>query len=391
MVAGAACRAREVAEHEWDSLVDRFADHTVYHRLPWLRTVAQSHGLHLHLLATDDDCGPTAIWPLLEMRKGPFRILGSPLPGWSTAYLGPLVADHAGAQRAWRTLLAAAPVQRSSYLAVKVIGTARSSLDFSACGFQKVTEFDTYAIDLRPTQELLWSRLRPVCRNEIRKSQRLGVEVGEEFDDSFLDSYWAMTCETFARRQAVPTHSRQFIANLWSCLRPEGLVRAISARWKGDRIATVVLLRDHRAMYYWGSASHLAHRKLYAHRLLVWEAILLAQQDGLEVMDLISTAGGPGEFKKSFGPERVFNATHWERSASPLVAAAKSVYERYVRRRQFGIKHPAWHLMTDLAGAIIGRSSRGREDDSSLTSDGGNADPVETRTDRSRQRIGTPS
>jgi hypothetical protein len=357
MVAQAACAARCVSEAEWETLLERFADHTVYHTLPWLRTLVASHKLQLHLIAVDTDDRADAIWPLLETRKGPLRIVGSPLPGWSTAYLGPLFAEGADIGASWRAFMASAPLRRASYIALKAIGSARC-LDLSKRGFQKIAEFDTYRIDLRQPQDVLWGRLRAVCRNEIRKSQRAGVEIHEEADEAFVDPYWSMTCETFARTQARPTHTREFVALLWRNLHGAGMVRVISAWRHRERIASVVLLRDHGVMYYWGSASHLEHRRLCAHRLLLWEAIAGAQQEGLKQFDLISTAGGPGQFKKSFGPDEVTIATHWERSASPLVAAAKSLYERYQRQRQFGTRPPALRILGNLASGLIGRGSR---------------------------------
>src|SRR6185503_18478174 len=58
------------------------------------QTIEREHGLTLILAAAENDDGIAALWPVLETRKGPFRVLGSPLRGWSTAYLGPLFAAN---------------------------------------------------------------------------------------------------------------------------------------------------------------------------------------------------------------------------------------------------------------------------------------------------------
>src|SRR5262245_66136037 len=76
------------------------------------------------------------------------------------------------------------------------------------------------------------------------------------------------------------------------------------------------------------------HRGIPAHNLLHCEAIELGQRLGLHRYDFISTLGGAGRFKKTFGPERIHTATHWERLSSRLIRAIKNRYERYVMRQQ---------------------------------------------------------
>jgi len=98
-----------------------------------------------------------------------------------------------------------------------------------------------------------------------------------------------------------------------------------------------VLPHDSHTMYYWGGASYLEYRKIPAHNLLHWEAMTRAKAMGLRWYDFISTSGGPGRFKKTFGPQTVHRATHWERSSSKLMAMLKTKYERYLnKRRQVG-------------------------------------------------------
>jgi hypothetical protein len=59
-----------------------------------------------------------------------------------------------------------------------------------------------------------------------------------------------------------------------------------------------------------------------------------AKKFGLKGYDFISTFGGPGRFKKTFGPDTIEIATHWERSPSKLMAALKKRYESYLRKKQ---------------------------------------------------------
>ena len=87
-------------------------------------------------------------------------------------------------------------------------------------------------------------------------------------------------------------------------------------------------------MYYWGGAAYLKYREIPAHNLLHWHAINQARSMGLREYDFISTIGGPGRFKKTFGPNAVDMATHWERSPSRLLAALKDRYRDYLLKRR---------------------------------------------------------
>jgi lipid II:glycine glycyltransferase (peptidoglycan interpeptide bridge formation enzyme) len=131
-----------------------------------------------------------------------------------------------------------------------------------------------------------------------------------------------------------PTFTRLFLGELWRGLYPLGKIRALSAWRDGGRIAVLVLPLDSHTMYYWGGASYARFRSLPAHNLLHWHAIELARRLGLRCYDFISTRGGAGRFKKTFGPTLVTAAIHWERTHSRLMAALKNRYEYYLRARR---------------------------------------------------------
>ena len=323
----------ETDHADWDDLVRGFGDSTVFHTMPWLRTVSASNGVKPILLKLMREGVCAAIWPLFVMKKGPLRVIGSPLPGWSTAYLGPLFHDDVEPEPIVECMLQHKTLRRHAYMACKVI-TRRKQVDFARFGYQRVLSLDTYIINLSMSREQLWENLKSECRTRIRKAERAGVHVREELDDSFIDDYWRMSLETFAKSNIQPTHSREFVVHLWRNLYPAGSVRAFSAFLEGERVATLVLPHDDHTMYYWGGASYVKHRDVPAHNLLHWHAINEAKNMGLLEYDFISTYGGPGRFKKTFGPDTVAMATHWEHSPSKLMAAIKRGYQTYLMKRR---------------------------------------------------------
>ena len=318
---------------EWDTLVQGFSHHTIFHTLQWLRTIEMAHGVRPVLVRAD--CGGQCIgvWPILEMKKGPLRVIGSPLPGWSTAYLGPLFAERAPIRDTLRAFFAHPLFRRYAYFACKILDQG-CSVDLQEYGFDEVMRFDTYVVDLAQSEESLWNSLKSECRTRIRKSQKLGVEIRQEQSADFIDDFWNMSIETFAKARIQPTHTREFVESAWEQLHPQGSIIALSAFVDGDRAATLVLPFDARTMYYWGGAAFLKYRDVPAHNLLHWEAICRAKRLGLGRYDMVSTIGGPGRFKSTFGPQAVNMATHWERSPNRWLAALKEQYRRYLLKRR---------------------------------------------------------
>ena len=322
-----------VSAGEWSELLSCFPDHTVFHTIPWLSAVAAANGLDLVLTSFFCAAQCLALWPCLVMRRGPLKIIGSPLPGWSTAYLGPLFAPQANVDEALGAMLGHRALSRSAYFACKVIDHQRS-IDLSPFGFAPVMRYETYRLDLDRAEDELWRNVRQECRKHVKKAAKQGVEIRSEQSPQFLDDYWDMTIESFARSGVRPPFSRQLLDQLWHNLQPIGKLFALSAYHEGTCAASIIVVRDDHTMYNWSSASRASLHHLCAPSALQWEAIRLAHQHQLRTYDFISTSGGAGKFKQSFGPHAMFTSTHWERSPSPILLAMKRKYENFLRRRQ---------------------------------------------------------
>lgn len=316
---------------QWDEVLAHFPQHTIFHRAAWIEILTAIHDVKPQLVTATRSGRLAAAWPLLSMRKGPLKILGSPLPGWSTAYMGPLFAEGEEPLSVLGALLDSRHL-RASYIACKALD-GDQTIDFGAFGFTGVMDFDTYMVDLTQDEETLWSNMKSECRSRVRKARKAELEIVEETTVDFADDYWKMCEETFANSGIEPTHNRRFVFELWDRLH-EGQLLVMSARLAGKRVATLVLPFDQHTMYYWGGASYLEYRSIPSHNLLHWEAMTRAKSMGLRWYDFISTCGGPGRFKKTFGPKEVHRATHWERSSSKLIAALKNRYERYLHRKR---------------------------------------------------------
>jgi CelD/BcsL family acetyltransferase involved in cellulose biosynthesis len=325
--------ASETTPAQWDILVRTFPDHTLFHRREWLELVGEVHGARVHAVKVDHGGRCIAVWPCLALRKGPFRILASPLPGWSSIYMGPLFTPGADTRAALEAFLRKPPLARWSYFRLRVLDEHRP-VDLAPLGFTRLYRDTTYRLDLRRTEEALWKNLKSECRTRIRKAEKLGIEVRVEQGDDYIDDFWKMSEDVFSRGGIEPTFTLRFAKRLHERLAPNGLLRVLSAFHGGRRIATLVLPHDDHTMYYWAGGSFAEFRNLPAHNLLHWTAILDARREGLRTYDFVGSKGGPGRFKSTFGPVEHTVSTHWEASRSKVVGLLKDKYEQYLRWRR---------------------------------------------------------
>ena len=328
---------QSVSITQWDELLRAFPAHTVFHRRAWLEVVRDIHHVKMLLIGVQRSDGAfDALWPLLQLRKGPFRVVGSPLRGWSTAYMGPLVAADAEPAATLKSLMSFPPVRRPAYFEIKAL-THPHHLDFGAMGFERSKDFETYLLDLSRSEDDLWNNLKQECRTRIRKARKACFEIRQETTNGFVDECWAIATQVFARTHLTPSFSREFLTTMWKRLAPTGEISVISAWHQGERAGYILLLHDHAASYYWAGGAKTEYLNTGINNLLQWEAIQAARSRGSHTYDFISSAGGPGRFKKTFNPEAKIVAAHWHRTGSRIAAMLKRAYEK----RQWRKRHVA--------------------------------------------------
>ena len=321
----------EVAPDHWDVLVAIMPGRTVFHSLGWLRLVEATHGARVRLLKAMRGRICVGIWPWHEIRKGPLKIVGSPLPGWSTAYQGPLIGEDCPIEEVVGAFMAYQPLRKADFVMCRTVRHNNMDMDLSRFGFQKTLDFETYIIDISQPSEVIWNNFKSECRTRIRKAQKNGIEIRIETDDSYIAEFWEISKEVFRKSGIEPTFSQRFLTELHRNLFPKRLC-VLSANYEGRRIAMLVIPHDDVTAMYWAGRGFNSTLSLCPNNLLHWEAILECKRRNLVWYDFISSKGKTGTFKSTFGPSKIVASTHWERSRNPIIALMRNVYERARRK-----------------------------------------------------------
>lgn len=312
----------------WDELITPFDTTALFHRSAWLEFVEKTQGVRRLFLEIRTSGGTVGFFVGFIIRKGPFKILGSPLTGWTTQFMGPVVRNDFSQTEFLQAL--------ETYC----IGTGIDQLEISnpilkpdsmlSSGF-KCRKDVTPILYLTPDEDVMWRKLEAKsCRYKIRKAIKNGLFVEDTDDPAIIDQYYDHLVKVFVRQGLMPTYSRDVVRTLFECLRKRNMLFALRAKKNDKVIATAFFPHDDYCVYYWGGSSDFEFRALCPNELIQWSMIKMATQSGIKKYDMY---GGRNPFKLKFGAD-LFDVQHWVKSYNPIADIARSLYGSLFSLRQ---------------------------------------------------------
>jgi CelD/BcsL family acetyltransferase involved in cellulose biosynthesis len=292
---GGAGRSNTAPGHNWSEL-DGFADRVIFQTKQWTSFIAMTQGAKPVLAAVKDGQSTVGYFTGLTFQRYGFRILGSPMPGWTTCYMGFNLTDGISRRAAMdalfpfaiHTLHCAHVEVRDRWLSADTLTGA--GLEWSAA--------ETQLIDLHPDEETLFARMTSACRRNIRKAEKVGVVVESADDPAFADDFYDQLRDVFAKQGLVPTYPIERVRALIDHLGPSGNLLLLRARDPDGRcIATGIFPWFRQTMYFWGGASYRPDQHLRPNEALIWHALRFAKRHGVTEFDFV----GRGAYKVKYG------------------------------------------------------------------------------------------
>jgi peptidoglycan pentaglycine glycine transferase (the first glycine) len=195
----------------------------------------------------------------------------------------------------------------------------------------------SWVLDIDVDEDRLLAGMKQKTRYNVRLAARKGVEVceGSEAD---LDDFFQLLRET-ARRDGFFIHSAEVYRRIFALFWRENRFSLLLARYRGEAIAAVTLMRFGPTCWYLHGASSNAHRNLMAPYLLQWEGIRWARVQGCKLYDFRAVPDllredqdmyGVYRFKEGFGGRHV---TTLHTYAHPYESAIFGLWQLYFRGR----------------------------------------------------------
>ncbi len=313
----------------WDELVRGFDSGCLFHTSGWLEFLERSQGVKVVTEPFHDGAGVEGLHVAALTRRGPFRLAGSPLPGWKTMRMGPLVNDGADA-----AAVAGECERFGRELGVSLYELVSDRVDrgaFEALGW-RTEGYGTLMVELPADEETLWAGLKKSVRGRIKKGRSNGLEVRLGVDDALVHDVWE-------RSDGIMRHKGLQLD--WNEAQADALVASLAPRDQllgmrivapdGHTAACGLFPHDHRAIHYWAGASLAEDRALVPNELMHWSVMEFAVQGGLTRYDMY----GSGDFKKKYGAHLHLHP-RCIRYYNPAARAGRAAYARVIGWRRGG-------------------------------------------------------
>lgn len=315
-----------MSPEEWAGAIRNYPTALVFHDLGWLEYIERTQGGE-RVLASIEAAGATiGYFCGIVVRKGPFRLLGSPLRGWWTPNMGPVANPAAFDTTAFaRALDGWCRAHGIDFLEMCCDWLAPAEMENA--GYRSMPE-TTHSLELGTPDEV-WAKMYKTTRNYVRRAEKNGLTVEVASDEQVIHEYYEQLKAVFGRRQLTPPHPLMQPLTMWRCLQPRGKLMVLRALHQGRCIATYLLVWDEQTMWGLGTASLPDSLDLRPNELIHWRAIETASKWGLKRYDLC----GGGDYKKKYGALEV-PRIRWRKAYTRAASAAYRFYEWYWTARR---------------------------------------------------------
>ncbi len=283
----------------WNTKIAQYPAKTAYHTYEWLTFVEKSQNVERAIYEIIQNNRIVGVLPGFVIKKGPIRIFGSPFPGWTTPYLGPLLEKGVSQELFFQQFKRLMGKEGYHYAEL-----SNRSLDPEIARQQGfVTEEGvTYIASIKSSPEEILASYSQSPRYYARRAMRnpdLSVETTTS--DNFLDHYYALLEEVFEKSNMRPTYSKERVRLLIKELLPSGNLILTWVKYKGAVAACYIDIIYGDWLHSFGCVSARDYLEFYPNELARFHVMCTARERGALYYDMT----GGGTYKARFGAEKI--------------------------------------------------------------------------------------
>lgn len=161
-----------------------------------------------------------------------------------------------------------------------------------------------WLVPLTTDSNTIWSGLRKPIQHQVKKSQKLGVQVRVAQHREEVEHYYRLHLKTRSKKHGMPAQPRGYFYGLWDSFAASGAMQLLLAEYQDMVIAGMILLASGSTIRYAYGASDERYLNLAPNNLLMWTAIKIGCEQGYQTFDMGRTARdneGLMEFKRRWG------------------------------------------------------------------------------------------
>ncbi len=289
-----------LSKARWSTFVEQQTKDSLYYSQAWLDLITELYGYAIIPLTTTNSAGEiTGFLPLCSMHS---PITGRRLVALPFTDLCPLLAvDETSANALVDQAMLLAQEQMVKYLELRAgindVLSKRSDL-------MQGQLYVRWLMSLADDPDIVSANLRKPIQRQVKKSQKLGVQVRVAQQREDMAQYYRLHLQTRCKKHGMPAQPQRYFYKLWDTFAASGSMQLLLAEYQGRIIAGMILLASGATIKYSYGASDEQHLLLAPNDLLMWTAIKLGCMQGYRTFDMGRTAcdnEGLMEFKRRWG------------------------------------------------------------------------------------------
>ncbi len=294
---------------QWDTLVDHSPHGTMFHRTSWLEACARSLGKKLKIFGCFQDgllIGGCSLFVELKWGVVPVARSICTMTPYGGLVFSPSPSKGVHKQESFSRQIASSLIQefkKEHYFSISILNSPQF-LDirpFTSNGWIS-SVFCTYYINLGNNLE---SHADSLVKQNIRKAEKNRISI-EPFSD--ISRYYALLCETYARKNKKPPCSKHLITELFSVIKNQNCGEMVMAKTRDDETACAEIVTwDNQQAYTWSAASDSRYFNSGAPSLLRFDDLKRIRAKGIPMINMM-TGNVPelSNFTAHFNPALVY-------------------------------------------------------------------------------------
>jgi len=211
--------------------------------------------------------------------------------------------------------------KKALYTEIRNMGDTSNISSFLNTMGYKYEEHLNFLVDLTKSTEEVWKQIHRSMRKNIKKAEKIGVEVEQMEDRLLLSSFYSFLMDV-SRDAKKPLPDISFFEAIFDILVPKNMAKFYLAKNNGEYIGGRVSLVYKKVIYAYFVGVPKEYKHLGANPLLNWHVIAWGAENGYHTFDF-GGAGKPNEeygvreFKRQFGG-RLVNYGRYKKIYSPI-------------------------------------------------------------------------
>jgi CelD/BcsL family acetyltransferase involved in cellulose biosynthesis len=304
----------------WEAAAATFRNFHFYHSAAWLAFLEATQPVTFRCYRILDGGAPVGYLPGFSLRKGPLRIFGSPFPGWTTPYLGPVFHQNCDPAEIVKAAIAQLRADGFHHAEISHFDLDAGPAPIPRCW--RVPQ-STFVADVAEDEEAILASFSKSGRKGVRRALSAGVTVELANDEKFVEEYYGQLQQVFAKSAMRPTYPKARVQAIFEHVAPTGRVLATRVLFEGNCIASRIDFLGNGRMHSFGSASDQSYLHLFPNELARYFVMCQAAQRGVRAYDMT----GGGAYKAKFNGQ-VCESTVYV-SSSPWLMAGRSLVRRF--------------------------------------------------------------